>query len=167
MFVRRKLINGRWRHYAVWSYRENGKVKQRQIYLGACKTVAHRILQMESKLKSRQEHLEYCGEKMRLRFGKPYWLNEYQRTVLAKHNLLASLERLNALAKFYGLLPTDEEREAVAAAARKRSEAIRMSFVNWMRREGVVFTPTPKQPEPTDQAEQPVLPTVPVAQREL
>lgn len=43
MFVRRKILRGKAVNYAVKTFREGGKVKQRQCYLGNSPSIEHRI----------------------------------------------------------------------------------------------------------------------------
>ncbi len=129
MFVRRKLVNGQPRNYAVWTFREGGKVRQRQIYLGKCPTVAERILDLEEDLRTAQSKVEYYVRKIAERWiPRPYLLEARAASKRRLATVKATLERLNALADEHGLLPTKAARAEREAAKQKREEAMKLYF---------------------------------------
>ena len=129
MFVRRKLINGRFRNYAVFNYREDGKVRQRQIYLGTASTIAERTLDLERDLGSAQFVGAYYEKKSARQYApRPYLLEARAGSHRRVATIKAAMERLNALATEHELLPTTEERAERAAAKQKRDEATKLFF---------------------------------------
>lgn len=143
MFVRGKIINGRYRNYAVFSYREGGKVRQRQIYLGKCSTIAERILDLEDDLTSARFTVSYYVRKIGDLFyaPRPYLLEARASAERKLAAVKAALERLKAVAKEHGLQPTKAERAGREAARLKREEEIKRFFSRYIPRRRVVPTP--------------------------
>lgn len=128
MFVRRKLVNGRPRNYAVWTFREDGKVRQRQIYLGWAKTVAARILGLEHEISrmrlSEESHLRKIARKTYPPASQLDRLSGVRRRTAA---VQTALDRLNAVGREFGLLPSEEERRQFAEAIQQRDRRFRES----------------------------------------
>lgn len=142
MFVRRKLINGRFRNYAVFNYREDGKVRQRQIYLGTASTIAERILDLEEDLGTAQFMNAYYEKKIARQYApRPYLIAARSGSDRRLATIKTALERLNAIGQEHGLLPTIEEREERAAAKQKRDEETKLFFARCFPSQRVVPTP--------------------------
>lgn len=142
MFVRSKIINGRCRNYAVFSYREGGKVRQRQIYLGRCSTVAERILDLEDELGRARFTVAYYVRKIGESYyvPRPYLLEARASAERKLASVKAALERLNTVAKEHGLLPKRAERAEREAAKLKREEEVERFFSRYVPRRRVVPT---------------------------
>lgn len=128
MFVRRKLVNGQLRNYAVWTFRDGGKVRQRQIYLGWAKTVAARILWLEyqlSKMRVREEI--YLRKIARRSFPSESLLDRLSGVHRRTAAMQSALARLNDVGREFGLLPSAEERSQFEEALRQRDQQFRES----------------------------------------
>ena len=126
MFVRRKLVNGQLRNYAVWTFREGGKVRQRQLYLGWAKTVAARILWLEHQLSQTRPSQEiYCRKIAGKTYPSSSLLDRVSGLRRRTASIQTSLDRLNAVGQEFGLLPTEEERRQFEEALRQREQQFR------------------------------------------
>ena len=128
MFVRRKLVNGQLRNYAVWTYRDGGKVRQRQIYLGWAQTVAARILWLEHQI-SRVRPIEeiYVRKIARKMYPSSSLLDRVSGARRRTAAMQSALARLNDVGREFGLLPSAEERTQFEEALRQRDQQFRKS----------------------------------------
>lgn len=110
MFVRRKLVNGQPRNYAVWTFREGGKVRQRQIYLGRFSTLAQRILDLERALFFTQVHeADYLSKIARKPNPRPYVIERLSSIRRQAVAIRTAIDRLIAAGREFALLPSEEE----------------------------------------------------------
>ena len=128
MFVRRKLVNGQLRNYAVWTFREGGKVRQRQIYLGWAKSVAARILWLEYQLSQMRPTEEIYRRKIATTvYPSSSLLDRVSGIRRRTAAIQVALDRLNAIGREFGLLPSEVERRQFAEAIRQRDQQFRDS----------------------------------------
>lgn len=128
MFVRRKLVNGQPRNYAVWTFRDGGKVRQRQIYLGWARTVAARILWLEHQLSQMRVSEELFLRKIaRKTFPSESLLDRLSGVRRRTAAMQSALARFNEVGREFGLLPSPEERTQFEEALQQRDQQFRES----------------------------------------